>query len=90
VIQHVTRVTDMYVRRSGLPDHAGDLLEDLGYDRASVRSKLKYEALYPFRAVSNYTNFGITTGAESVARTAGVDGETLSERDIYGPLGMRR
>lgn len=81
-------VADMYAHRSGLPDHAGDLLEDLGYDRASVLSKLKYEPLNPFRAVYNYTNFGITTGAESVARAAGVDWETLSERDIYGPLGM--
>ncbi|WP_395729835.1 serine hydrolase [Nakamurella sp.] len=81
-------VADMYSHRSGLPDHAGDLLEDLGYDRAYVLSKLKYEPLNPFRAVYNYTNFGITTGAESVARAAGVDWETLSERDIYGPLGM--
>lgn len=81
-------VADMYAHRSGLPDHAGDLLEDLGYDRAYVLSKLQYEPLTPFRAVYNYTNFGITTGAESVARAAGVDWETLSERDIYGPLGM--
>lgn len=81
-------VADMYSHRSGLPDHAGDLLEDLGYDRASVLSKLKYEPLNPFRAIYNYTNFGITAGAESVARAAGVPWETLSQRDIYGPLGM--
>ncbi|HEY5879685.1 MAG TPA: serine hydrolase [Nakamurella sp.] len=81
-------VADMYSHRSGLPDHAGDLLEDLGYDRASVLSRLKYEPLNPFRAIYNYTNFGITAGAESVARAAGVDWETLSQRDIYGPLGM--
>jgi CubicO group peptidase (beta-lactamase class C family) len=81
-------VADMYSHRSGLPDHAGDLLEDLGYDRAYVLSKLKYEPLNPFRAVYNYTNFGITAGAESVARAAGVDWESLSERDLYGPLGM--
>ena len=87
ITQNVT-IADMYSHRSGLPDHAGDLLEDLGYDRAYVLSKLKYEPLEPFRAIYHYTNFGITAGAESVARATGVDWETLSERDIYGPLGM--
>lgn len=87
VTQNVT-IADMYSHRSGLPDHAGDLLEDLGYDRAYVLSKLRYEPLEPFRAIYHYTNFGITAGAESVARAAGVDWETLSERNIYGPLGM--
>lgn len=81
-------VADMYSHRSGLPGHAGDLLEDLGYDRAYVLSKLKYEPLTPFRSIYHYTNFGITAGAESVARAAGVDWATLSERGIYGPLGM--
>ena len=32
VTQMVT-VGDMLSHRSGLPDHAGDMLEDLGYDR---------------------------------------------------------
>jgi len=81
-------VADMYAHRSGLPDHAADLLEDLGYDRSYVLSRLKYEPLNPFREIYNYTNFGITTGAESVARATGLAWEDLSERDIYGPLGM--
>lgn len=87
VTQNVT-IADMYAHRSGLPDHAGDLLEDLGYDRTSILSKLKYEPLQPFRAIYHYTNFGITAGAESVARAAGVDWETLSQQNLYGPLGM--
>jgi len=29
----VTTHVDLFSRRSGLPNHAGDLLEDLGYDR---------------------------------------------------------
>ena len=32
VTSHVT-VADLYSHRSGLPDHAGDKLEDLGYER---------------------------------------------------------
>ena len=87
VTQNVT-IADMYAHRSGLPDHAGDLLEDLGYDRAYILSKLKLEPLQPFRAIYHYTNFGITAGAESVARAAGVDWESLSEQNLYGPLGM--
>ena len=29
-------IGDLFAHRSGLPDHAGDLLEDLGYDRRAV------------------------------------------------------
>ena len=34
-------VGDMYAHRSGLPDHAGDDLEDLGYDRRDVLERLR-------------------------------------------------
>ena len=40
VTEHVT-LADLYAHRSGLPDHAGDLLEDLGYDRGAVLERLK-------------------------------------------------
>ena len=87
VTQNVT-IADMYSHRSGLPNHAGDLLEDLGYDQAQVFDRLKQLPLNPFRAVYNYTNFGMTAAAESVAAAAGTDWATLSEQDVYGPLGM--
>ncbi len=87
VTQNVT-IADMYSHRSGLPNHAGDLLEDLGYDQAEVFDRLKQLPLNPFRAVYNYTNFGLTAAAESVAAAAGTDWATLSEQDVYGPLGM--
>ncbi len=32
-VTKMVTVGDMFSHRSGLPDHAGDLLEDLGYDR---------------------------------------------------------
>ena len=35
VTDHLT-ISDLYTHRSGLPDHAGDGLEDLGYNRAQV------------------------------------------------------
>ena len=34
-------VGDLYAHRSGLPDHAGDDLEDLGYDRRQVLERLR-------------------------------------------------
>jgi CubicO group peptidase (beta-lactamase class C family) len=84
---HVT-IADMYAHRSGLPDHAGDLLEDLGYDRAAVLQRLALEPLGPFRAVYRYTNFGLTAAAEAVAKAAGTTWEDLSRRELYAPLGM--
>src|ERR1700755_2995172 len=35
-ITRMVTVGDMFSHRSGLPDHAGDMLEDLGYDRRAV------------------------------------------------------
>ncbi|MDY6997462.1 MAG: serine hydrolase [Actinomycetota bacterium] len=87
VTQMVT-VGDMYAHRSGLPDHAGDLLEDLGYDRRLVLEKLREYPLDPFRISYAYTNFGLTAGAEAVAAAAGESWEDLSARVLYDPLGM--
>ena len=83
-------VGDLYAHRSGLPDHAGDRLEDMGYDRREVLSRLQFLPLHPLRAVYEYTNFGMTAAAEAVATAAGIDWATLSEQAIYQPLGMNR
>ena len=89
VTQAVT-IGDLYAHRSGLPDHAGDLLEDMGYDRRQVLTRLRYLPLHPFHAVYAYTNFGLTAAAEAVATAAGIDWAALSEQAIYQPLGMTR
>jgi CubicO group peptidase (beta-lactamase class C family) len=49
---------------------------------------LKYLPLEPFRAIYNYTNWGLTAAAESVATAAGTDWATLPEQNVYAPLGM--
>ena len=87
VTGHVT-VADLYSHRSGLPDHAGDKLEDLGYDRRQVLERLKYLPLEPFRISYAYTNFGLTAAAEAVATAAGKSWEDLSDEVLYHPLGM--
>jgi CubicO group peptidase (beta-lactamase class C family) len=87
VTRHVT-VADLYAHRSGLPDHAGDGLEDLGYDRRQILDRLKFLALDSFRNTYAYTNFGITAAAEAVAAAAKKPWEELSDEAVYRPLGM--
>jgi CubicO group peptidase (beta-lactamase class C family) len=81
-------VADLFAHRSGLPDHGGDILEDLGYDRRAVLERLRWLPLAPFRTSYAYTNFGVTTAAEAIAATAGKSWEDLSEQVLYRPLGM--
>jgi CubicO group peptidase (beta-lactamase class C family) len=83
-------IADMYSHRSGLPLHAGDRLEDMGYDRRQVLERLRYQPLDPFRDKYWYTNFGLTAGAEAMCVAVGVDWATLSETALYQPLGMTR
>jgi CubicO group peptidase (beta-lactamase class C family) len=87
VTQHVT-IADMFSHRSGLPKHAGDDLEDLGYDRRTVLERLRLLPLRGFRDTYAYTNFGLTAAAEAVAVASGKDWEGLSEDVLYKPLGM--
>lgn len=87
VTEHVT-VGDLYSHRSGLPEHVGDRLEDIGYDRREVLERISQAPLAPFRGQNQYTNFGLTAAAESVAAAAGTDWEALSDAALYEPLGM--
>lgn len=89
VTTHVT-IADLFTHRSGLPDHAGDDLEDMGYRRGEILERLRLLALGPFRAGHRYTNFGLTAAAEAVARQAGQDWASLAETTLFGPLGMSR
>ncbi|MCP2637046.1 serine hydrolase [Microbacterium sp. HD4P20] len=84
---HVT-IADMFAHRSGLFEHAGDELEDIGYDREAILERLRLIPLEPFRSVYHYGNFDITAAGESVARAAGEEWAALSERLLYEPLGM--
>ena len=68
-VTHEVTIRDMYAHRSGLPDHAGDLLEDLGFTRAEILRRLRYQ--HPdssFRSHYAYTNFGLTAAAVAVAK----------------------
>jgi CubicO group peptidase (beta-lactamase class C family) len=80
---------DLFAHRSGLPDHAGDLLEDLGFGRGEILRRLRYAPLdNDFRAAYAYTNFGLTETAVAVADAAGASWEDLSSARLYQPLHM--
>src|SRR6266480_5281891 len=82
-------IRDMYAHRSGLPAHAGDLLEDLGFSRAEILHRLRYQhPASSFRSHYAYTNFGITEGGVAAAKAYGLDWEKASEEKLYRPLGM--
>ncbi|MEV6209354.1 serine hydrolase [Kitasatospora sp. NPDC051914] len=87
VSSHVT-IADLFSHRSGLPDHAGDLLEDLGYQREYILQHLRDHTLAPFRASYAYTNYGLTEAAVAVAKAKGVAWEDLAADVLYKPLGM--
>jgi CubicO group peptidase (beta-lactamase class C family) len=80
---------DMFCHRSGLPDHAADRLEDIGYGRTEILHRLRYvRPDSSFRAHYAYTNFGLTAAAVAAAKAAGKSWEDLSAERIYRPLGM--
>lgn len=89
VTSHLT-IADLYSHRSGLPDHAGDDLEYLGFDRAEIFDRLRYLPLGPFRADYAYTNYGIMLGAAAAAMASGKEWSALSKSAMYAPLGMDR
>ena len=88
VTRQVT-LRDMFSHRSGLPDHAGDALEDIGYDRDEVLHRLRHvKPGSSFRSRYAYTNFGLTEAATAAARASGKSWEDLCAGRLYKPLGM--
>jgi len=83
-------VRDLYCHRSGLPDHAGDLAEDMGYTREEVIHRLRYcRPDSSFRTGYAYNNFGMSIAAFAASKAAGAEWEALSQDKLYGPLGMK-
>jgi CubicO group peptidase (beta-lactamase class C family) len=80
---------DFLCHRSGLPDHGGDLLEDLGYDRKDVLHRLRFlKPASSFRSQYAYTNFGFSEAAVAAAKAAGKPWEEVAAEKLYRPLGM--
>lgn len=81
-------IGDFMAHRTGLPAAAGDDLEDLGYSRQEILSRLHMLPLDDFRLSYHYANFGTTTAAQAVAAATGKPWETLIEEALFRPLGM--
>ncbi|GAA3677042.1 serine hydrolase [Arthrobacter ginkgonis] len=79
---------DLMSHRSGLHTGAGDLLEDLGFDRDYILAHLNQQPLDPFRDTYNYSNFGYTEGGQAAADAMGMAWEDLAEEILFKPLGM--
>jgi CubicO group peptidase (beta-lactamase class C family) len=89
VTRQVT-LRDMLAHRSGLPDHAGDTLEDIGYGQADILYRLRYQKPETsFRSHYAYTNFGFTEAAVAAALASGRSWPELSAELLYQPLGMK-
>lgn len=82
-------IADLFSHRSGLPDHVGDDLEDLGATREQVLESLRYvELAGEFRDSYAYTNFGLTAAAEGVANALGMEWHELAQEMLFAPAGM--
>ena len=87
VTEHAT-IADLLSHHSGLHTGAGDLLEDLGFDRDYILSHINQEPLDPFRATYHYSNFGYTAGSIATAVAAGKSWEDLADDVLFAPAGM--
>src|SRR5437899_7726865 len=88
-VTHEITIRDMYAHRSGLPEHAGGLLEDLGFTRAEILFRRRYQPpVSSFRSHYAYTNSGMTEGAVAAAKAYGLEWEEAAKKKLYSPLGM--
>ena len=83
------RLRDLLCHRSGLPDHCGDLLEDVGYDRQEILRRLRFQPPdSSFRAHYAYTNFGYSEAGYAAAKASGQTWEDFAANKLFAPLGM--
>jgi CubicO group peptidase (beta-lactamase class C family) len=81
---------DLLSHRSGLHTGAGDLLEDLGFDRDYILAHLDQQPLDPFRSSYNYSNFGYTEAGVAAADAAHMSWADLASDVLFTPLGMNQ
>jgi CubicO group peptidase (beta-lactamase class C family) len=82
-------IRDFYSHRSGLPEHAGDMLEDLGFTREETLHRLRYQKPNSsFRSRYAYTNFGLTEAGVAATKAYNLTWESACEEKLYRPLGM--
>lgn len=82
---------DLLSHRAGFPEFFGDLLGDLGYDRAEVMRRLRYvQPGHEFREVAAYSNLGFFLVGEMITQLTGAPWEEAMQARLFEPLGMTR
>jgi CubicO group peptidase (beta-lactamase class C family) len=82
-------IRDLLSMRSGLPDSAGDMLEDLAFSRPEILHQMRLLPFAaPFRQKFIYTNFGFTEGGIAPSVKLGQQWENIAEDRLFKPLGM--
>ena len=88
VSRHIT-FRDLTAHRSGLPEYAGDELQQFGYGRREILRRLRYlQPAAGFRAAYAYQNALPTAAAEGAAKATGESWERLVRTRVLAPLGM--
>ncbi len=83
------RLRDLLCHRSGLPDHSGDLLEDIGYDAPEILRRLRFQPPdSSFRTQFAYNNFGYSEAGYAAAKAIGTTWNELAAKKLFVPLGM--
>ena len=87
------QVRDLLVHNSGLRAGAGDLMlwpEPNAYTRADILHGLRYlRPQHSFRSRYAYDNLLYIVAGEVAAAAAGAPYETVLQREVFAPLGMR-
>ena len=82
-------VRDLLSHRSGLPEYAGDLLKDLGFDRATILQKLRYvRPASSLRARFAFCNYCYAEGILAAVKPTGKPWEQVAAERLYKPAGM--
>jgi CubicO group peptidase (beta-lactamase class C family) len=82
---------DFLSHRAGFPEFFGDLLGDIGYDRAEVVRRLRYvQPGHEFRDVAAYSNLGFFLVGEMITQLTGAPWEEAMQARLFEPLGMTR
>lgn len=82
---------DLLAHRSGLPAFTGDIISQLGYDRAEVMRRVRFfTSPYSFREVDGYSNIGYFCAGQVLAEKTGMTWEEAVTQRIFEPVGMTR
>lgn len=86
-----SNLRDLLAHRTGLPAFTGDLLDKMGFDRATALTQLQF--LPPadtFRAREGFSNLGVFAAGEALAAVEGKPWEEVVAERVFTPLTMSR